>query len=258
METLGYTTSVISWQFIWSAIEMIHNSKSKIKPIDFNIQATPCIVMVCISLEAFSNEISSLTHAFLYDLKTVFDIENLSEKQKSKIGLDIGICKNIAKIRESKDDPFYERYKKLLSVLRIDKPKFLQNISYLSNLRNSIVHFRSCDISVIQDEDGVIKYYQNTPEVFNHIKSFKVKNWHVIATDVDKNSAWNLRISTNAMAIWSIKLILEAIIYTLYNLPQGNYRDFILKYYRDGENSNIFEKGKYNIQELENKIFKSN
>jgi uncharacterized protein YutE (UPF0331/DUF86 family) len=257
METLGYSTSIISWQFIWSAIEMIRNSKSKIYPIDFNMQATPCIVMVCISLESFSNEMSSLTHAFLYNLKTDFDIENLSKKRKCIIGIDLNICKNITKIRESKDESFYERYKKLLSELRIDKPKFLQDISYLCNLRNSIVHFRSCDISVIQDKDGIIKYYQDPPEVFKYLKTFKVKKWPVIATDVDKNSAWNLRISTNAMAIWSIKLIIEAIIYVLDNLPHGDYKDFILKYYKYDKNSNVFEKGKYNIQELENKIFKN-
>jgi len=258
METLGYTTSIISWQFILSAIEMLRNSQSEIDTIDFNIEAIPCIVLSCISLEAFSNEVSSLTNAFMYDVERDFDIINLSAKQKSIIGIDLNICKDIAQIRNSKAESFYERYKKLLSDVRIAQPEFFQDLHHLCDLRNALVHFRLCDISVIEDKDGVIKYYQEPPEVFQHIKSYKVKGCPLIASDVENNIGWNLRISTNAMAVWSIKLILDAITYVLYNLPQGKYGDFILKYYRDRENSNLFEKGKYNIQEWENKIFKSN
>lgn len=255
METLGYTTSIISWQFILSAINMLRNSQSKINLIDFNIEAIPCAVLGCISLEAFSNEISSLTNAFMYDVERDFDIENLSAKQKSIIGIDLNICKYISQIRKSKEESFYERYKKLLSHVKIVKPEFLQDLHHLQDLRNAIVHFRLCDISVIQDEDGVIKDYQKPLEVFNHIRSYKVKGWPVIAADVKNNIGWNLRISTNAMAIWSIKLILDAITYFLDNLPQGKYREFILKYYRKEKYSNIFEEGKLKIQELEMKIF---
>ncbi len=256
METLSYTTSILSWQLILSAIEMLRNSQSKINPIDYNTEAIPCVVLSCITLEAFSNEISSLTNAFMCDVESDFDIKNLSTKQKTIIGIDSNICKNIAQIRNSKVESFYERYKKLLSHVKISKPEYLQDLHHLNDLRNALVHFRLCDISVIEDIDGVIKYYQEPPEVFQHIKSYKVQGWPVIAADVKNNIAWNLRISTNAMAIWTIRLILDAITYVLYNLPKGKYRDFILKYYRDKERLNIFEKGIYYIQEFENKIFK--
>lgn len=256
METLSYTTSIISWQLIRSAIEMLSNSQSEINPIDFNTETIPCVVLSCIALEAFSNEISSLTNAFMYDVESDFDIKNLSANQKSIIGIDLNLCKNIAQIRNSKEESFYERYKKLLSHIKIANPESLQDLHHLNDLRNALVHFRLCDISVIEDNDGVIKYYQEPPEVFQHIKSYKVQDWSVIAADVKNNVAWNLRISTNAMAIWAIKLILDAITYVLCNLPKGKYRDFILKYYRDKERSNIFEKGKYFIKKFENKIFK--
>jgi len=256
METLGYTTSIVSWPFIMSAIEMSCNSKSEIKKIDYNKEAISCVVLSCVSLEAFTNEISSITNAFINHVKRDFDIDNLPDKQKFKIGIDLKICEDISQIRNAKEGSFYKRFKKLLLCLKIEKPEFFQKLHHLQELRNALVHFRLCDISVVEDTDGVIKYYQEPPEVFQHIKSYKVKGWPVIASDVGDNIGWNSRISTNAMAAWSIKLILNAIMHVLYNLPEGEYRDFLLKYYKSRENSNLFEKGKYNVEEWENKIFK--
>lgn len=256
MKTLAYTTSRISWQFVKSAIEMLNKPQSEIKTIDFNEEAISCAILGCTSLEAFSNEISSLSNAFLYDFKRDFNIKNLPAKQITKLGIGLNKCQKISQIRDSKKESFYERYKNLLSYIGIAKPEFLQELHHLHVLRNALVHFRKCDISVIEDTDGVIRYYQEPPEVFQHIKSYKVKGRPVVASDVDDNIGWNLRISTNAMAVWSLKLILEAILYVLNNLPHGRYKDFILKHYRDRKNSNLFESGYYEIQVLENKILK--
>ena len=117
METLAYTTSIISWQFILSAIEMLHKSKAEIKPIDFNKEAISYIILGCTSLEAFSNEISSLSNAFLYDVERDFNNKNLFDKQKSIFGIDLNTCQKITQIRNSKAASFYERYKKLLSYI---------------------------------------------------------------------------------------------------------------------------------------------
>ena len=255
IKEIGYTTSILSWQIILSAIEMLRNSQSEIDQINLNLKAIPCTVLGCISLEAFSNEISSLTNAFVDDVKKIFNIDNLSTKQKSEIGIDLNNCKDIEQIRNSKMESFYERYKNLLLYIQISRPNFFQELCHLRDIRNAMVHFRQCNISVIE-EDGVIKNYQKPPEVFKHIKSIKVNGWPVIAADVKNNSPWNLRISTNAFAFWSIKLILDAITYFLDNLQQGKYREFIFKYYRKEKYSNLFEEGKLKVQELEMKIFK--
>lgn len=249
MKDLGYTTSILSWQIILSSINMLKNSKSEIKHIDLNLDSISCCILNTTALEAFSNEISSLTHAFIENIKEDFKIEKLSKEKTSQIGVDINICKEIEKIRNNGKESFYERYKELLKQFNISESDILKNLCHLRDIRNDCVHFRLCDISIVE-KDNVIKLYQKPPEVFNHIKSIKVNGWPIIASDSDNSSPWHLRISTNAFAIWSMIVVLDAIIYFLDKIPQGTYRDFVVKYYRKNEKSNVFEYCKNEIQEL--------
>ncbi len=251
MKNLGYTTSILSWQIILSSINILKNSKSEIKEIDLNMDSISCCILNTTVIEAFSNEISSLTHAFIENYK----IEKLAKDKISQIGIDINICKEIEKIRNNYRKSFYERYKGLLKHFNISDSVILDNLCKLRDVRNDCVHFRQCDITVIE-KDNTIKLYQTPPEIFNHIKSIKVNDWPIIASDSDSSSPWHLRISTNAFAIWSITVVLDAIIYFLDKIPQGTYRDFIVKYYRKRDESNVFEYSKYEIKELQKSILK--
>jgi hypothetical protein len=250
MKDLGYTTSILSWPIILSSINMLKNSKSEIKGIDLNLDSISCCILNATVIEAFSNEISSLTHAFIEN----YEIEKLTKDKISQIGVDIKVCKEIEKIRNSDRESFYERYKGLLKHFNISDSGILDNLCKLRDVRNVCVHFRQCDIKIIE-KDNTIKSYQKPPEIFNHIKLIKVNNWPIIASDTDNSSSWHLRISTNAFAIWSFIIVLDAIIYFLEKIPQGTYRDFITKYYRKNEKSNVFEYSKSEIEELQKRIF---
>ncbi len=214
-------------------------------------------------LEAFSNEISSLTDAFIFDVKRDPQIQYLTtEQQESKIGMSYTICQNIAEIKNNTVGSFYDRYKDLLAVMKIGQPDFLQELCHLSDLRNALVHFRLCDVPIVEDEGGIIRYSQEPPEVFAHLKSHHIeKGWPVVATDTESNSVeWTLRVSTNAMAIWSLTLTLDAIMYVLNSLPgEERYTDFIRIRYRARDESfkNIFTKGKCDVQEWKTQLFES-
>jgi len=250
MKDLGYTTSILSWQIILSSINLLKNSKSEIKKIDLNLDSISCCILNTTVIEAFSNEISSLTHAFIEN----YEVEKLTKDKISQVGIDINICKEIEKIRNSDRESFYERYKNLLKHFNISDSGILDNLCKLRDIRNDCVHFRQCDIAIIEKEN-TIKSYQKPPEIFNHIKSIKVNDWPIIASDSDNSSPWHLRISTNAFAIWSITVVLDALIYFLDKIPQGTYRDFIVKYYRKRDGSNVFEYSKKEIEKFQKSIF---
>ena len=110
----------------------------------------------------------------------------------------------------------------------------------------------------VYGSDGVIQYAQDPPEVFAHLKSYNVNGWPVVSDDPDYNGVeWTLRVSTNAMAAWSLNLALEAITHVLDHIPAGRYRDFILKAYasRDVSFSNVFEKGKSDLNVWQSGLF---
>jgi hypothetical protein len=80
----------------------------------------------------------------------------------------------------------------------------------------------------------------------------------VVALDTGEfDGAWVLRVSTNAMAAWSLNLTLEAILHVLYHLPAGEYRDFILRRYaaKDVSFRTVFEKEKADVEEWKNGLF---
>jgi len=82
--------------------------------------------------------------------------------------------------------------------MSIEKPNCMQSLSYLRDLRDAFVHFRACDMPIVEDAEGVICYAQEPPEVFAHLQSSKVHGWPVVATDVgEAGGEWTLRVSTN-------------------------------------------------------------
>jgi hypothetical protein len=211
-------------------------------------------------LEAFSNEISSLTSAFIFSVKRDFKDQYLPpEMLDSEIGIPWAICHVIANLKENKRGSFYDRYSGLLKVMQIEKPDILQELYHLRDLRNALVHFRLCDVPIVRGKDNLIRYAQEPPEVFTHLKSYEIeKGWPVVAAGTEDGSVeWILRISTYSMGIWSLQLVLDAITYLLDCLPAGSYKDFILQAYMASDRSfkNIFEKGKQDVKELRSQLF---
>jgi len=259
LQPLAYTTSKISWKLLTSAISRAQDSSGDIEPIDLNLEALSSIVLSCVALEAFVNEISSLANAFLFSFDQENDTRYLeTDKQESIIGVGRRKCEEVAKIKDSKGPSFHERYKLLLKELDITQPAFLERVYYLKEIRNGLVHFRLVDIPVVDDEKGIIRYAQTPPEVFKYLENFSIKGWPIIATEGDDGSVeWTLRICTSAMAAWCIDLILDAIIYVLDAIPNGSLKDFIIKAYAGTDQSfvHIFQKGKSDVDLWTNGLY---
>jgi hypothetical protein len=259
LQPLAYTTAKISWTLLLSAILRARNSSGDVNHIDLNMETLPSIVLSCIALEAFVNEVSSLSNAFLFDFEQECKIQNLeADKQESIVGVSWSKCEETAKIKNDSKGSFYERYKILLKILGIENPPFLQKISDLENVRNGLVHFKMLDIPIVSNSEGIIVYAQKSPEVFNHLKRYSIKGSPVIAADgKDGSIEWTLRISTNAMAIWCVDLILDAIIYTLDTIPNGKFKDFIFKAYMTNDKSfvHVFQKGKSEVELWANNLY---
>jgi hypothetical protein len=81
MEILGYTTSTMSWFFIFSVIKRLRSTQGDVNVVDLNIEAPPCAVMCSVALEAFSNEISSLSGAFTFSVKKDFKNQYLQNEE---------------------------------------------------------------------------------------------------------------------------------------------------------------------------------
>jgi len=259
MQTLAYTTSIMSWRFLLSAMKRICATENAMHPVDLNLEAPPCAVLCCIAIEAFANEISSLSSAFLFNEKENPPVRYWTEAQEeTAVGMGCDSCRDVAQIKNDPKGSFYDRYKALLNAMEIEKPTCLQRLSHLRDLRNALVHFRLCDVPIVYGTDGVIQYAQEPPEVFAHLKLYNINGWPVVSDDPEYNGIeWTLRVSTNAMAAWSLNLVLEAIIHVLDSIAVGRYRDFILKVYAsaDASFSNVFEKGKSDLNVWQSGLF---
>jgi hypothetical protein len=244
---------------LFSAIQRTRESEQSVVPVDLNLETPPCIVLCCIALEAFVNEMSSLANTLLFNRRR--DNQTVSnDVWESHSGITQDTCQNIAKIKNNRYGSFYDKYKDLIKALGIDKPVYMQELSYIRDLRDAIVHFRKCDVPIIEDHDGVIRSAQKPPDVFAHLRSHKVNGYPVIASESDADGIdWILRLSTNSMAIWCLTLVLDAIMYVLDNLSEGAYRDLVLRRYsaRDQSFDTLFEKGKSDIKEWKNSLYSS-
>ncbi len=259
MQPLAYTTSKISWKVLYSAIVHAREASGDVSVIDLNLETLPSIVLSCTALEAFVNEVSSLSNAFLFEFEQVYKIQYLeASQQESVIGISLTKCRETAKIKDDSKGSFYARYKQLLKMLGIDNPSFLQRLSDLENLRHGLVHSKMLDIPVISNSDGIIVYAQKPPEFFKHLKGYSIRSFPVVAKDGSDGSVeWTLRISTNAMAIWCIDLTLDAIIYALDTIPNGKLKDFIYSAYATNDKSfvHVFQKGKSEVKLWTDNVF---
>lgn len=234
----------MSWHFLYSAKQQVVGTNVDIKKIDLNINTPSIIILSCTSIEAFCNEISCFMGAYKDQYENNFDDVDLDKEQINAI-IAFKYCKG---------GSFVDQYKKMLKKFAISNPSILQELHSLRKLRNKLVHFSDNKLSVIEDENGVIKYFQEPPEIFNHINK-EYENYPVIVGD--DSVEWSLRIATHAMAIWSIEMAIDAILHTLNSLPSGRYKDFILQKYsaRNKNYRTVFEQGKNDLEQIKKQLF---
>ena len=241
MEPLGFTTAKLSWSLLMSSLRRVQSTEARVPAVDLNLEAGPCVVLSCIAVEAFVNEISSLSHSFL------FDRERDTRTGRPIPGVADDVLQKVSDIRVDRRGSFYVRYRDLLRAIGIDKPAFLADLSTLGKVRDSLVHFRDCDVPIIDDEDGVIRHGQKLPPTVAALQSKKYETMGVLAPGA--GTAWTLRLATDAMAAWSLDLAFDAAMYLLDHLPPGEYRDFIWKAYahRDKSFPVVFARGKSDL-----------
>lgn len=238
MEPLGFTTDKLSWSLLMSSLRRVQSTEARVPDVDLNLEAGPCVVLCCIAVEAFVNEVSSLSHSFL------FDRQHDTRTGRSIPGVADDVLQKVSDIRIDGRGSFYERYRGLLRAFGIDKPAFLADLSTLGKVRDSLVHFRDCDVPILDDEDGVIRHGQKLPSTVAALQSKKYETMGVLAPGA--GTAWTLRLATDAMAAWSLDLAFDAAMYPLDRLPPGEYRDFLWKAYahRDKSCPVVFAGGK--------------
>jgi hypothetical protein len=206
MEPLAFTTDKMSWAFLMSALRHMQADEGMDSSVDLNLEAPPCVVLSCIAVEAFVNELSSLTNTFLFERSGTDYAGRLNPKQA------------------------------------------LADLSVLGKARDALVHFRKCDVPIIQDQNGVIRVGQDLPAEIAALQSKYYKGRCVLAPG--EGQEWTLRMETDAMAAWSVNLALDAILFVLDHLPAGEYRDFVWKSYanRDLTFSTLFARGKKELE----------
>lgn len=245
MEVLAFTADKMSWAFLLSAIRRIQADEGRVPSVDLNLEAPSCVVLSCIAVEAFVNEVSSLTDAFLFDKKRDALPRRSTEAQKRQVAFET--LHKIASLRRDTHGSFYVRYKRLLRDMSIEKPDFLTDLSKLRKLRNALVHFRECDVPIIEDQDGVIREGQDLPTELTALQTRRYEGRPLVAPG--QGTAWSVRMATDAMAVWSVNLALDATIYVLEHLPAGRHRDFLWKAYasRDRAFGTVFASGKNDL-----------
>ncbi|EDM46960.1 hypothetical protein [Marinobacter algicola] len=249
-EPLSYTTTVMSWNFLLSSFRNAEAAGSENETIDLNLETPSSIVLCGISIEAFCNELSSLSRAFAF----------AHEKQHRLLiddgaGVDQETLNQLCSLSQDGSGSFYDRYKRVIKLFGEKSPAFLEELVHLKNLRDALVHFRSCDVPIGEGEDGVIRYSQEVPTVLRSLKKKKVSGRELVA--VSEDSEWTLRVSTSAMAIWALNLTCDAILFLLDSLPDKSFKEFVLQAYRprDTHYRDLFSKGKSQVLDWQNQIF---
>lgn len=241
-EPLSYTTTVMSWNFLLSSFKRAEAAASANGKIDLNLEAPSSIVLCCISIEAFCNEISSLSRAFLFDHG-----KEMIPSWTDFAGISYENLNTLCAISEDSSGSFYDRYKRTNRLIAEESPGFMADLVHLRDLRDSLVHFRFCDVPIKQEEDGVIRSAQESPAVLHALKNRRISGKPVISAG--KGEEWTLRISTSAMANWALDLTCQAVLYLLDSLPDGCFQKFVLERYRPRDKGyrDLYSKAKYDV-----------
>ncbi len=247
---LAYTTTVMSWGFFLSSFERVKAAGTYESDLDLNLEAPSSVVLSAVSIEAFCNEISSLARAFVFDKERE---QSLSKRQTP--GIKREALDQLCALSQDGRGSFYDRYKRVLKLLEASNPALLEDMVCLRDLRDGLVHFRSCDVPIQEGEDGVIRYAQEAPEVLRRLSKKEIYGRPVVVPD--KDLEWTLRISTNAMSIWALKLTCDAALFLLDVLPAGDFKKFVIEAYRPRGYTyrDLYSKAKEDIAVWECEIF---
>jgi hypothetical protein len=229
--TLAQSTIQISWQLLYSCIRRTVEVSGE-RCSGFCLDALPNIILGCSALEAFSNEISSIA-------SVLHSEELINPYSPSVLGLDsfdniVGVseeaCRRMSAIKTDDRGNAWERYKNLCSALGIGFPQDNQDLCTLVQVRHGIVHFRACDLNIIT-RNGAIAYDHILPNFYNYLKGKKYHGCYLIFTeDVRQKVAepggikWVDRISTPAVALWAIEVVIAGILHFIKNIPRGKLK----------------------------------
>lgn len=246
MRPLAFTTDKVSWSFILSTLRRIQADEVREPSVALNLEAPSSIVLSCIAVEAFVNEVASLTNAFLHEHKQ--DGPGPSPPRTTKEGNPPRrVLEEVASIRIDSRGSFYDRYKRLLCDFDMAKPACLADLSTLGKVRDALVHFRECDVPIVEDENGAIQEGQELPSELKKLQNRNYEGQQLLAPP--QGSPWTLRLATDSMAAWSLDLCLDATGYVLNELPTGSYREFVWKAYacHDSNFDSLFAIGKQKL-----------
>jgi len=221
---LVYSTIQISWHLLYSCIRRALEY-SRQGSSGFSLEALPNIILGCSAVEAFCNEMSSIVSTFEYTRDQNSSLEDV-------VGVTEKACSQMAAIKTNAIYSTLERYKKLCSALGLVLPKNYEDLTTLVQVRNGIVHFRACDLRIVNNE-GTITYNHDLPDFYNHLKKKKYRGCDLICKAAEPGEiTWITRISTPAMALWAIEVVIGEILYVLENIPEGELKQRIMNAYR--------------------------
>lgn len=243
MQPIAYATNRISWSFILSALRRMQADEVREPSVNLNLEAPSCIVLSCLAIEAFVNEVASLTYAFLHEQRHERPVRSATHSQMEDKPSRL-VLEEVANIRTDSQGSFYDRYKRLLCDLGMAKPGCLADLSSLKEVRDALVHFRECDVPIVEDKNGAIQEGQELPSKLKKLHNRNYRGRQLFA--FPKGSPWTLRLATDSMAAWSLDLCLDAIRHVLGELPAGGYKDFVWKAYACSGSAfdNLFASGK--------------
>ncbi|GEM_PF-1089823 len=238
-ECLLHSTSQISWQFLYSGILRAAQLASEPKSL-FSLEALPNVVLGCCALEAFCNEFSSTVSALLFELSSnpCSVSEDDHENFIGRVGISEETCQKVASIKMNKAGSSRERYKNICKTLNITKPQNYNELCNLVQLRDALVHFRNCDLRVVS-KNYCITYDHDMPEFYGQLKKIKYRGSDLVfVADVAQNGSdhaqipWTTRVSTPAVSLWAMEVVLLASIHIIVCLPEGKLKQKIVEFYR--------------------------
>ncbi|MES1931096.1 hypothetical protein T35B1_00700 [Salinisphaera shabanensis T35B1] len=220
---------------------------------DFNLGAPAVLILASSAVEAFVNEASSIAHSlrFMAEKNGRFDT-HADRIDSAELDFSLSELDQIASIRECGRGSFTERYKRLLRFLRLSLPRQWNDLCLLRKLRDALVHFRACDIPVINGDDGIIRHGQEVPTLLEPLKSIHVNGFPILARGAQtEGEDWTLRIATNAMAVWALNTVLSSLAFSVENIGEGWYGQKLKSHCegRDKRYASLFDMG---LQEVAN------
>ena len=235
MKVLSYGVSQISWELLLAGLRRVQSGQRDDCP-HYSLDAKPNIVLACTALEAFSNEFSLCASTALTEARqqAFFSPE---QNVDGILGCPAVACETLANIVEDRQPNMLERYKGVCSALDLGLPSQWDALTALAGMRNDLVHFRNCRLSIVE-QGGHIHSLQEIPAHVRKLRRLRVGGWAIVSQEhnpYEKGRAsdveWVNIIATGAMAVWVIQAVLAAVLHVLEGLPDGMLRQYAVQMY---------------------------